>query len=141
VKCTTDGDCIAGWSCATFTSDATCVGTAPAQGGAQGGAAPAPDCPAPTEIKECVPPYYSLIGDSRGVSHDLGGSTSGFGQEASGGVIPPTADNGSDKGTGDGDSTSSAGCTVTHGGSKTSSTLALFGLLGVLSVLRRRRAP
>ncbi|HYQ40913.1 MAG TPA: hypothetical protein VER11_03070 [Polyangiaceae bacterium] len=140
VNCTADSDCLSGWTCATFTSSAPCASSAPEPNpgaGAQGGATPtpAPDCPAPTEIKQCVPPYYELVGDSRGISHDLGSTTSTSGQEASGAAIPPTADTAND-----GDSTSSAGCSVTQGVAKTSSSLALFGLLGLLSALRRRRA-
>jgi len=91
-----------------------------------------------------VPPYYALIGDNRGISHDsLGISTSGSGtsEGASDGAIPPTTNNADDKGSmSDGDSSSSAGCSLTPGGHTTGSTLALFGVLGLFSALRRRRA-
>ncbi|HYQ01788.1 MAG TPA: MYXO-CTERM sorting domain-containing protein [Polyangiaceae bacterium] len=150
VNCTADSDCLTGWTCATFTTSYPCASGAsdPASGaGAQGGAtpAPAPDCPAPTEIKQCAPPYYSLIGDSRGISHDpLGAPTTATSgsdtpHEASGAAIPPTFNNADDKGT-SGDSTSSAGCSVTPGARTTGSALALFGVLGLFTVLRRRRA-
>lgn len=149
VNCTADSDCLSGWTCASFVSAAPCASGAPERdpgAGAQGGAASAPDCPPPTETKQCVPPYYSLFGDTRGISHDsLGiptsGSTSGEGEP--GGAQPPTASGADDKGTtnaGDGDASSSAGCSVTPGARTTGSALALFGVLGLLSALRRRRA-
>jgi MYXO-CTERM domain-containing protein len=91
-----------------------------------------------------VPPYYALIGDNRGIGHDSLGiptSGSGTGEDASGAAIPPTTNNADDKGsTSGGDSTSSAGCSVTPGARTTGSALALFGVLGLFSALRRRRA-
>lgn len=150
VTCDADSDCLAGWTCTAFVSSAPCASGAPepAPGaGGQSGAIPAPppDCPAPTETKQCVPPYYALIGgDNRGISHDsLATPTSGSGtsEGASGAAIPPTTHNADDKGsTSDGDSTSSAGCSVTPGARTTGSTLALLGVLGLFSALRRRRA-
>ena len=151
VTCAADSDCLAGWTCVAFVSNPPCAsgGFDPAPGaGAQGGATPTPtpDCPAPTETKQCAPPYYALVGDSRGIGHDsLGIPTSGSGtnEGASDGAIPPTANNPGDKGStaaGDGDSSSSAGCSVTPGARTTGSTLALFGVLGLFSALRRRRA-
>jgi len=91
-----------------------------------------------------VPPYYSLIGDKRGIDQDALGAptttTSGSdtGHEASGAAIPPTVNNADGKGS-DGDTTSSAGCSVTPGARTTGSALALFGVLGLFSMLRRRR--
>lgn len=150
--CTADSDCASGWTCATFTSKSDCTNPATPEpnSGASGGAAsgaPAPDCAAPVEVKQCMPPYYALIDGVRGVGHGAsdGPSVGGSAQEPSGGVIPPLAA-GDDKGSNnasDGESassTSSAGCSVTHGVGNASFTLALFGVLGVFSALRRRRA-
>jgi len=93
-------------------------------------------------MKQCVPPYYALIGDSRGSSHDpLAVPTSGGGESTVGGAIPPVngaEDNGEKAG--DNDSTSSAGCSVALGSRGTGPMLAVFGVLGLLSALRRRRA-
>jgi len=150
VTCAADSDCLSGWTCATFVSSAPCASGAPDSdpgAGARGGAGPTPtpDCPPPTETKQCVPPYYSLIGgDTRGISHDsLGIPTSGSDTrgEASDGAITPPTNNADDKGSAsDADSTSSAGCSVTPGARSTGSALALFGVLGLFSALRRRRA-
>ncbi|HEY3255066.1 MAG TPA: MYXO-CTERM sorting domain-containing protein, partial [Polyangiaceae bacterium] len=143
VSCNQDSDCSAGWSCAAVGATADCA-SAPApnpspDGGAQGGATPAPDCRPSAQIKQCVPPYYSLIQGVSGVSHDSSGSpTLGSSNGASGtpAAVPPTAESGKD----DNDSGSaSAGCSVA-GGAHASSALAVLGALGLLGALRRRRA-
>jgi MYXO-CTERM domain-containing protein len=56
-------------------------------------------------------------------------SASGSGNPA----LPPSAESA------DGDATSSAGCSVGHA-SRTGSTLAVLGMLGLFGALRRRRA-
>lgn len=151
VNCTADSDCTAGWTCAVTSASSGCANSAPepAPGaGAQGGASPAPvpDCQPSAEIKQCVPPYYTLVGGVRGATHDSSGGAT-LGEGAPGAVIPPTGSDADDKGTTNGatDNTnngdsSSAGCAVSQGARSTGSALALFGMLGILSVLRRRRA-
>lgn len=139
VNCTADRDCSAGWTCATVTSGG-CAGAPKSSStpgaGAQGGESPAPDCTPPAEVKQCVPPYYGLIGGVRGVSEDSSGTpTLGTGQGgASSAPIRPATENGSAN-----DATSSAGCSVSRD-PRTGSALALFGALGLFGALRRRRA-
>jgi len=142
VNCTADSDCPADWSCAAIAVSGGCA-NAPASNassgaGAQGGGAAAPDCRPAADVKQCVPPYYSLIQGAHGVDRDAAGSpTLGYGGRPgsadSGSAIPPKAESGSD------DASSSAGCSVAYG-SRAGSALAVFGALGLFGALRRRRA-
>jgi hypothetical protein len=138
INCTADSDCLAGWTCAVVASSSDCASSPasnPVPGaGAQGGATPAPDCRPSADVKQCVPPYYGLLQGARGVSHDSTGSpTLVAGEGNSSGVIPPKADDGSNR-----DASSSAGCSVTRGAG-TGSSAALLAALGLASALRRRR--
>src|SRR6188768_3160291 len=155
VNCAGDSDCSAGWTCVTVATSGGCASAPGApdtnptpSSGAAGGATrtPAPDCVAPTEIKQCMPPYYGLIQGSRGVDLDVpstpgsadqgdksGAGNPGRGETTTGAPVAPSADD-------DGkDTTSSAGCSLAHA-PRTSPLLAVFGALGLISVLRRRRA-
>jgi len=147
VSCEKNGDCPADWSCAVVASRGDCTSPAtptpnpgdPARdGGAAGDGTPPPDCAPSVEVKQCVPPYYALIQGAYGGARedDASGPTLGGGDLASGPgnpALPPSAESG------DGDATSSAGCSVAPG-SRTSSTLAVLGVLGLFGALRRRRA-
>ncbi|HET7541182.1 MAG TPA: hypothetical protein VFK05_14995 [Polyangiaceae bacterium] len=162
VTCAADSDCSAGWTCAVVAVSGGCASApAPAptpNGSGSSGSAgsssagtpmPQPDCAAPSEIKQCVPPYYGLIQGARSVDLDLPSSPGESPAPSTGGPAPGAADNGTSNGTGvppvaaedgsQGDTTASAGCSVAHA-PRTSPLLAVFGALGVLSVLRRRRA-
>ena len=147
VSCAADGDCTAGWTCAVVGSSGGC-GKAPASNsdpgaGAQGGATPAPDCTPSVDVKQCVPPYYALVGGINGV--ERGASDSGGTPTQGGGVsagdaqdvaaIPPTANASGN----DSDTSTAGGCSMAHGAGS-GSTLVLFGALGLFSALRRRRA-
>jgi len=145
VDCGSDGDCPRDWSCAAVGATTDCASTPtpePTPGGnAQGGSAsgdgtPPPDCRPSQVIKQCVPPYYALVEGAHGVERDDAGGPQAGGDVASGSgnpAIPPSAESG------DGDATSSAGCSVAYG-SQTGSTLAVLGMLGLFGALRRRRA-
>jgi MYXO-CTERM domain-containing protein len=138
VNCAVDSDCATGWTCAVVGSTSDCR-SAPEQdpgSGARGGATPTPECRPSANIKQCVPPYYTLIPSVLGIDRDSSQSpTAGTGDVASGnGAIAPTAESGK----GDGASTSSAGCAVAPG-SRSGSALALLGVLGLFGALRRRR--
>ncbi len=151
VKCETNSDCTAGWTCASVGATSDCESapaqtpTPPGESGAQGGAAsapvPAPDCRPSVELKQCVPPYYSLVGGTKGVDRESAGSPTletGAGNgsaNSADNAAPPTAPTAQDA---DAD-TSSAGCSMAHG-SGAGSTLVLFGALGMFCALRRRRA-
>jgi MYXO-CTERM domain-containing protein len=115
---------------------------------------PPPDCAPPTETKQCIPPYYALypniqpgdIGEPRGTvsetpttANNPGSATGSTGSETSNGAVPPAPTDGNKADANTQDTTSSAGCSVAHA-SHTSPLLAVFGALGLLSVLRRRRA-
>lgn len=139
VNCSADSDCTPGWTCAVISSTSDCVTSSepvPTPGGdGQDGGKPVPECQPAVAVKACVPPYYELIQGGRGVSHDSAGSpTFGIGEGTSNGAIPPTASDGSAP-----ESTSSAGCSVKPG-SRSGSALALLGVFGLFSALRRRRA-
>jgi len=90
-----------------------------------------------------VPPYYALVGGINGV--ERGASDSGSTPTQGGGVsagdaqdvaaIPPTAHESAN----DADTSTAGGCSMARGAGS-GSTLVLFGALGLLSALRRRRA-
>jgi hypothetical protein len=135
VTCAVDADCSNGWTCATVSNGSDCASTpepAPAPG-EDGGSAPQDDCAPSAPVKQCVPPYYALVGSVRGVDNDSNGSPTLGGSESGNGSAAPTA------GTKDGAASSSGGCAVSHGHSS-GSALTLLGLASVFGLLRRRRA-
>ena len=139
VSCDEDSDCTAGWSCAVFGSSTDCASTPASEpnsgSGAQDGGAAAPDCRPSVDVKQCVPPYYALVRDAKGIAQDSAGNpTSGVGEGSfDNAALPPSAESGSDG------ATSSGGCSLAHG-SRTNSALAVLGVLGLFGALRRRRA-
>jgi len=141
VNCNADGDCLAGWTCAVVASTSDCASTpeSNAGSGAQGGATPTPeppDCRPSADVKQCVPPYYGLTeggGVALGSSDDASSGPTPSNGEATAGNVPPRGDSAQDE------STAGGGCSVGHG-SRSGSTLALLGALGLFGALRRRRA-
>ena len=148
VTCAADRDCAGGWTCVVVASSGDCTSPAtPGSGGdgsgAQDAGAPEPSCRPSADVKQCMPPFYSIISGGRGFDSNSGsdkGETPTVGTDGvasgNGGLgspAAPSAESGKD------DGTASAGCSVSHG-SRNGSAVALLGVLGVLGVLRRRRA-
>lgn len=121
VACTTDADCLNGWSCRD-NPESSCWADSNGNRG----------CTPADPAKLCLPPYVDLGGSGRGVSTDEGTSA------------PPTTPDTTANGAGESSSASGGGCTIgnaaTPGRDALAFGLALAAALG-LGRRARRRAP
>ena len=153
VTCAADSDCSGGWTCVVVASSGDCTSPAlptptPGSGGGSGApdsGVPEPNCRPSANVKQCLPPYYAIVSGGRGLDSSSGsdeddtptaGTDNGGSAPGNGGVASPAVPSAE---SGKGDTTSSAGCSVSRG-SGGGSALALLGVLGMFGVLRRRRA-
>lgn len=146
VTCSADSDCATGWTCQSIAQDTPCASTtepAPAPGSAPPPKPALPsDCaaaePAP---KQCVPPYFSLVGsgtlgtgrDGSANSGEKAGTANGTPTSGDNSALPVAPHEASDQ-------TSSAGCALAAGSQGSAAAGGLLFGLGLFAVLRRRRA-
>ncbi|HEY3500944.1 MAG TPA: hypothetical protein VGK73_39900 [Polyangiaceae bacterium] len=130
VGCTTNDDCLEGWTCED-NSEGVCWS------GADGTSGCEPADPA----KVCAPPYSRIDGPGGFAEDGSGGPATGGDDDGNG--APPTAPRGEDPANADGDSgktTEAGGCALSPARG-TGSELGLLALaLGALFGVRRRRA-
>jgi len=142
VDCSSAADCIAGWTCEAIGSTSDCAsqpapppGATPADAGAL---PPADPCVASATVKQCLPPYASLVGGSGaavggGLAAD--GSNPTVGTPSGAGTPVPAAN---PEKSGSGGATSTAGCSVAWG-ANSGGAAGLLLTLGLVGGLRRRR--
>jgi MYXO-CTERM domain-containing protein len=158
IVCTTDAVCPSGWTCvAEPQATPGCAEPAHVIGFDGGTTIPVCDPPPTTPpVSDCVPPYYRIGGNvglgASGSAPETGTSTPGGATGSAGSTSDPgvsnsgdgTATNGNDGASGakqaasDSSAKSDGGCDVAPG-RHTSSGAAVFSLLGLLAVVRRRR--
>ena len=144
VTCASAADCAAGWTCEATLTSSDCATTEPGYPATDGGAPTPPPSPEPctpsVSVKQCLPPYYSLVHNSGSLDSSTvlpGGAAPGKGETGSGSNnsgAQPVAATGNDTGA----TSSAAGCSVAFG-SRAGGAGGLLVALGLLGVLRRRR--